>query len=66
MKTYILNINEEQEKAVQALIKELKFEVEILSEQDEDGALSMAMEEGKKYGRLSEEEAKKFIEGLGK
>jgi hypothetical protein len=24
------------------------------------------MEEGKKYGRLSEEEAKKFIEGLGK
>lgn len=66
MKTYILNINEEQEKAVQALIKELKIEVEILSEQDEDGALSMAMEEGKKYSRLSEEEAKKFIEGLGK
>ena len=66
MKTYILNINEEQEKAVQALIKELKIDVEILSEQDEDLALSMAMEEGKKYGRLFGEEAKKFIEGLGK
>ena len=66
MKTYILNMTEEQEKAVQALVNELKIESHIFSERDEDTALWMAMEEGKKHGRLSENESKTFLEGLGK
>ena len=66
MKTYVLNINEEQEKALQALIDQLHIEASIYSEKDEDTALSLAMEEGKKYGRLSEGESNAFLEGLGK
>lgn len=66
MKTYLLKLDESQEEVVQALIKALKIETEIFSDGDEDIALSMAMEEGKNYGRLSAEEQKDFIKNLGK
>lgn len=66
MKTYLLKLNEVQEEAVLALIKKLKIEVEIYSETDEDKALTVAMEDGKKYGRLSDKESSTFIENLGK
>lgn len=49
------------------MIDQLHIEVPIYSEKDEEEmALSVAMEEGKKYGRLSEGESKVFLEGLGK
>ncbi|MBX2900920.1 MAG: hypothetical protein KF775_14810 [Cyclobacteriaceae bacterium] len=66
MKTYLLNLNEVQEEAVLALIKQLKIEVEIYSETDEDKALTIAMEDGKKYGRLTEKQSSSFLENLGK
>ena len=62
MKAYVLNINEEQEKALQALIDQLHIEASIYSEKDEDTALSLAMEEGKKYGRLSKQASKSFLD----
>ena len=48
------------------MIDQLHIEASIYSEKDEDTALSLAMEEGKKYGRLSEGESNAFLEGLGK
>ena len=66
MKTYILTADESQEEAISALAKALKIDLQIMNETDEDLALSMAMEEGKKYGRLSDDEAKAFLDNLGK
>ena len=66
MKTYLLTVDESQEKAIRALAEALKIDLQIMSEADEDVALSLAMEEGKKYGRLSDDEAKVFLDGLGK
>lgn len=66
MKTYLLKIDDSQEDVIKALVKALKIETEVFSEDDEDKALSMAMEEGKKYGRLSGNEAELFIKNLGK
>jgi 2-phospho-L-lactate transferase/gluconeogenesis factor (CofD/UPF0052 family) len=66
MKTYLLKIDDSQEEVILALIKALKIETEVFSESDEDTSLMMAMEEGKKYGRLSDEEGKKFLTDLGK
>ncbi|MCE7861926.1 MAG: hypothetical protein DYG99_00135 [Bacteroidetes bacterium CHB5] len=66
MKTYVLKLDETQEEAVLAIVKTLKIEFEIYSDADEDVALTMAMEEGKKYGRLSDKETASFLENLGK
>jgi hypothetical protein len=65
MKTYMLTLNEEQENLIKELAKALKIELEEISEEAEERALLMAMEEGKKYGRLTDEQSKSFIEGLG-
>ena len=53
MKTYILSVNESQEGALKTLAKTLKIDLKLIDEADEDKAPLMAMEEGKKYGRLS-------------
>lgn len=37
-----------------------------LYEKDADNALILAMEDGKKHGRLSEDETIEFIQNLGK
>jgi hypothetical protein len=66
MTTYILTVDESEEKAIRALAEALKINFQIMSEADEDVALSFAMEKGKKYGRLSDDEAKGFLDGLGK
>ena len=66
MKTYLLKLDKVQEEAILALAKTLKIEVEIFSETDEDSGLTLAMEEGKKYGRLSDKESSSFLENLGK
>ncbi len=49
-----------------ALVKALKIEIEIYSEADEDNGLTLAMEDGKKYGRLDDKESSSFLENLGK
>ena len=56
MKTYILSVDESQESALKTLAKALRIDLKLINEADEDKAPSMAMEEGKKYGRLSEME----------
>ncbi|GIL24138.1 MAG: hypothetical protein BroJett042_26510 [Bacteroidota bacterium] len=66
MKTYVLKLDKTQEEAVLAIVKTLKIEFEIYSDADEDVALTIAMEEGKKYGRLSDKETSSFLENLGK
>lgn len=66
MKTYILTLDESQEDVIQALAKALKIDLHLINEADEDKALLIAMEEGKKYGRLSEDESKSFLDSLGK
>jgi hypothetical protein len=65
MKTFVLTLDDSQEKAIKALARELKLDMIELTEKDEDQALMMAMEEGKKYGRLSDEEAGSFLKKLG-
>ena len=50
MKTYILTLDESQEDVIKALAKALKIDIQSISEADEDNALWLAMEEGKKYG----------------
>ena len=65
MKTYILTADESQEEVISALAKALKIDLQLLSDMDEDKGLMMAMEEGKKYGRLSSEESKSFLDSLG-
>ncbi len=66
MKTYVLKIDESQQEVIDALVKALKIDAEIFTEADEDIALTLAMEEGKKYGRLAENEANSFLDNLGK
>ena len=66
MKTYVLKIDESQQEVIDALVKALKIEAEIFTDTDEDVALSIAIEEGKKYGRLSEKESQSFLNNLGK
>ena len=66
MKTYLLNLDESQEDVIKALAKALKIDIQLINEADEDKALLIAMEEGKKYGRLSEEQGKSFIDSLDK
>ena len=66
MKTYILTVDESQEEVIRSLAKALKIDLQIMNEADEDLALSMAVEEGKKYGRLSTDETKAFLDKLGK
>jgi hypothetical protein len=66
MKTYILTLDESQEDVIVALAKALKMDLHLINESDEDKALFMAMEEGKKYGRLSDEDSKSFLDSLGK
>jgi len=66
MKTYILTLDESQEEVMRALAKALKIDLQLINEADEDKALLMAMEEGKKYGRLSDDESKSFLDSLGK
>ena len=66
MKTYVLKIDESQQELIDALVKALKIEAEIFTDADEAAALTVAMEEGKKYGRLSENEANSFLDNLGK
>ena len=66
MKTYIFTLDESQENVILALAKVLKMDLHLINESDEDKALLMAMEEGKKYGRLPEEGSKSFLESLGK
>ena len=65
MKTILLTLDESQEEVIRALAKALKLEIVELTEKDEDLGLSMAMEEGKKSGRMSDEEAKSFLNKLG-
>ena len=66
MKTYVLKIDESQQELIDALVKTLKIETEIFTETEEDRALSVAMEDGKKYGRLTDKETKSFLDSLGK
>lgn len=66
MKTYILTLDESQEDVIKALAKALKIDIQSISEADEDNALWLAMEEGKKYGRLGEKEGQTFLDDLGK
>jgi len=66
MKTYILTLDESQEEVIKALAKALKINIQSISETDEDNALWLAMEEGKKYGRLSKDEGRYFLDNLGK
>ncbi|MBI1768559.1 MAG: hypothetical protein HYR67_09310 [Bacteroidetes bacterium] len=65
MKTIMLTLDESQEEVIKALAKALKLEIVELTEKDEDLGLTMAMEEGKKYGRMSEEESDSFLKKLG-
>lgn len=62
----MLKIDESQQEVIDALVKALKIEAEIFTDSDEDMALTMAMEDGKKYGRLSEQETQSFLDKLGK
>lgn len=62
MKTYLLKIDESQQEVIDALVKALKIEAEIFTDSDEDVTLAMAMEDGKKYGRLSEQETQSFLD----
>lgn len=66
MKTYILTLDESQEDVIKALAKALKIDIQSVSEADEDNALWIAMEDGKKYGRLGEKESKSLLDSLGK
>ena len=66
MKTYVLKIDESQQELIDALVKTLKIETEIFTESDEEKALSLAMEDGKKYGRLTDQETQAFLDNLGK
>ena len=66
MKSYILTLDESQEDVILALAKALKIDIQLINEADEDKALLMAMEEGKKYGRLSEGDSTSFLDSLGK
>ncbi len=66
MKTFLLTLTESQEEVIKALAKALQFDLQPISETEEDDALLKAMEEGKTYGRLSEGEANSFQENLGK
>ena len=66
MKTYLLTLDESQEDVIKALAKALKIDLQIIAETEEDTALLMAMEEGKKYGRLSEDDGKSFLDKLAK
>ena len=66
MKTYMLKIDESQQELIDALVKTLKIETEIFTESDEEKALSLAMEDGKKYGRLTDSESQNFLSNLGK
>ena len=66
MKTYLLTLDESQEDVIKALAKALKIDLQIIAEAEEDTALLMAMEEGKKYGRLSEDDGKSFLDKLAK
>ena len=56
----MLTLDESQEEVIRALAKALKIEIQVIGDKDEDQALTLAMEEGKKYGRLSEDETKSF------
>jgi hypothetical protein len=66
MKTFLLTLDESQEDVIRALAKALKIDLQQIAESDEDIALSKAMEEGKKYGRLSDDESKSFLDDLNK
>jgi hypothetical protein len=66
MKTFVLTLDESQEDVIRALAKALKMELQQINETDEDEALLRAMEEGKRYGRLSESESKSLLDSLGK
>jgi hypothetical protein len=66
MKTFMLTLDESQEEVIRALAKALKIEIQVIGDKDEDHALTLAMEEGKKNGRLSEDETKSFFYSLGK
>lgn len=66
MKTYVLKIDESQQEVIDAVVKALKIDAEIFTEADEDVALSLAMEDGKRYGRLSEKESQSFLDNRGK
>lgn len=65
MKTIFLTVDETQEEVIKALAKALKLDVVELTEKDEDVSLSIAMEEGMKYGRMTDAEAKSFLKKLG-
>ncbi len=66
MKTYLLTLDDSQEDVIQALAKALKMDLQLINEEHEDKGLLIAMEEGKKYGRLSEKKGKTFLDSLGK
>ena len=66
MKSFVLTLDDSQEEVIRALAKALKIDLQPINDADEDQALLKAMEEGKKYGRLSDEENKSFLENLGK
>ena len=66
MKTYLLTLTEAQEEVVKALAKALNFNLQQVTDEEEDKAILKAMEEGKPYGRLSDKEANDFQENLGK
>ena len=61
----MLTLDESQEEVIRALAKALKLEIFELTEKDEDFGLTIAMEEGKKYGRMSDEESSSFLKKLG-
>jgi hypothetical protein len=51
---------------IKALAKALKIDIQSITETDEDNALWLAMEEGKKSGRLGEKEGQACLDELGK
>lgn len=66
MKTFILTVDESHEEAIRALAKSLGLELLEMTEKEENDSLLIAMEEGKKYGRMTEAESKAFLDNLGK
>lgn len=61
----MLTLDESQEEVIKALAKALKLEIIELTEKDEDTGLTIAMEAGKKYGRMTDDEAGSFLKSLG-
>ncbi|MBB3836145.1 hypothetical protein FHS57_000127 [Runella defluvii] len=61
-----IEVTRKQKKALLSVLKALDIEVKPreLTEEEEDFALGIAVEEGKKEGRLSEKEQEEFLKWM--